>query len=73
MPANMFVHNYACCPQRPQEGTKSPRAGVKDGCEPLWECWAPSPSLQEQQLCLATAPTPQLSSINFLHAFYFPA
>lgn len=42
------------CPQRSEEGTDSPGAGVTGGCGTL-ECWKPnSDPLQEQQMPLTT-------------------
>jgi hypothetical protein len=35
------------CPQRSEEGTRCPRIGITDGCEPTCVCWELSPGSLE--------------------------
>ena len=40
LPASMFKHHiYSWCPQRPEEGARSPGTGLTGGCEPPCGCW----------------------------------
>lgn len=51
-----YVH--ADYPQRPEEGIRSPRIGVRDGCEPTCRDWELNPgSLEQQPLFLNTEPS----------------
>lgn len=62
--AYRYVRNCTCCPQRPEEGTKSPKLSH---CG----CWEPNPSesiTRTEPLSYAPA-----LPINCLHAVYFPA
>ena len=39
----MAVHMYARCPQKSEEGIRSPGTRVTDGCEPPCGCWKVNP------------------------------
>ena len=54
LPAYMSVHHMcAWCPQKPEEGVRSPGTGGTDGCELLCGSWEwNADSLQEQQVIL---------------------
>ena len=46
----------AWCPQRPEEGIRSPGTGVKGGCKPPCECWELNLGpLKKQPVVLLTA------------------
>ena len=50
--ACMSVHHmHAWHLRRTKEGVGSPRTGVTDSCELLWECWEPNPSSQKNSQC----------------------
>jgi hypothetical protein len=40
----MYVYTICVqCPQKPEEGISSSKAGITEGCEPPCECWELSP------------------------------
>lgn len=56
LPAYMYVyHVHALCSWRSEEGARSPRTVVTDGCEPLCGFWEMNPGpLQVQEMLLST-------------------
>lgn len=49
---------HSWCLWRPEEGTKSPKTVVTEGCKPPYECWEPNlKRLQEQQDLLSAEPS----------------
>lgn len=56
LPACMSMyHMYACCPQRPEQGLRSPGIGVGDSCELPCACWELNLGPLGKQLMLLTA------------------
>jgi hypothetical protein len=54
-------HVHAWCLQWPEQGVRSPGAGITDHCEPPCRCWELNPGpLQEQPVLLTTEPSFQL-------------
>jgi hypothetical protein len=46
LPAYMSVNQvHVWCPQRPEEGVRSPSSGVTDGCESPYGEWESNPGL----------------------------
>lgn len=46
---------YVQCLQRPENGVRSHRTGVTEGCEPPCECWKPNLGLLQAQPVFVTA------------------
>lgn len=49
-----MYHIHACCPRRSGERIDLPGGGAKDGSEPPYGCWQPSPFPWPKQLVLLT-------------------
>ena len=63
LPACTHVHCVQVwCPQRPEEGTRSPGTGVTDGCDLPYGCWEPISGPLKEQPVLLIAELPSLQT-----------
>jgi hypothetical protein len=61
LPTCMFMHFYAWCPRRPEEGIIPPGTGVTSSYELLCVCWELNLGpLEEQPILLAAEPSPAM-------------
>jgi hypothetical protein len=73
LPARMYIyHVHVCCPERPDQGLKSPVIALT-GCSELPRaCWERNTgTLQEQQVFLITEPSLQTRLLCFLFLVFF--
>ena len=55
LPACMSVCVYAWYAGRPKGAVRSPRTGVRRGCELTCTCWEPNPGPPQEQPVMASA------------------
>jgi hypothetical protein len=59
------IHSW--CLKRSEEGIRSHETGVRDSCEPAWECWEPNlGSLGSASSVLTTEPSLQPHAVPFI-------